>query len=497
MYPAAPDSPLWGRAALPAAVGTGAIAAGLVAARGSLMSMLFVAALGGAALVLVFARLGPGVLWVWALLSVVTYPLNGFLPGAGSQQPITFDRAWLLPMVGLLLALPRHRGRPRASRRLSAALLALTVVMGLRTALTPGTMSDRIYVTEVWVDSLVLPLIIFCLVRRLVALDHRNVERAARWLMVAGAALAVIGIAERVLGFELATLSGSTVRLDENIGEVRISGPYPVPEVYGLSLLLCLAMTMQWLLMARRTSIGRLVAVTIIVLELVATFLTFFRVGWLGAVAVVIAATGVRPRRYGRAVATVGIVALIAALAYTQLDRFAAVSSRAANTQTIFTRFATYEQGLRIFTSAPVLGVGASRYTAVALSLPHSYVGGAPSVEFPHSSFVGTLAEDGLVGFGALLFALVAILRAIRALRRRSATHADEVLFGVAVGGGVAYLVYSLTLTMLPYGPSNAFMAVLLGVLAGRLDALGAPAQAVEKRTTHPRAERPVRAVPA
>jgi hypothetical protein len=497
MYPAAADPPLRGRAALPVAVGTGAIAVGVVSARGSLMSMLFVAALGGAALFLVFARLGPSVLWAWALLSVVTYPLNGFLPGAGSQQPITFDRAWVLPMVGLLLALPRPAGRARASRRLATALLVLTAAIGLRTALTPGTMSDRIYVTEVWVDSLVLPLIIFCLVRRLVALDHRNVERAARWLMVAGAALAVIGIAERVLGFELASLSGSTVRLDENIGEVRISGPYPVPEVYGLSLLLCLAMTMQWLLMATRTPTARLVAATIIALELVATFLTFFRVGWLGAIAVVIAATGVRPRRYGRAAATVGIVALIAALTYTQLDRFAAVSSRAANTQTIFTRFATYEQGLRIFASAPVLGVGASRYTDVALSLPHSYVGGAPSVEFPHSSFVGTLAEDGVIGLGALLLAGVAILRGVRALGRRCATHADGVLFGVAVGGGVAYLVYSVTLTMLPYGPSNAFMAVLLGVLAGRLDAMAAPARAAAATRTHRRAERPLRAVPA
>ena len=39
---------------------------------------------------------------------------------------------------------------------------------------------------------------------------------------------------------------------------------------------------------------------------------------------------------------------------------------------------------------------------------------------------------------------------------------------GVAVG----YLLMSLTLTMLPYGPSNNFFLLMLGLVAARLDTL-------------------------
>jgi hypothetical protein len=38
-------------------------------------------------------------------------------------------------------------------------------------------------------------------------------------------------------------------------------------------------------------------------------------------------------------------------------------------------------------------------------------------------------------------------------------------------GAAAGYLIMSLTLTMLPYGPSNAFFAALLGITVGRLNA--------------------------
>jgi hypothetical protein len=39
------------------------------------------------------------------------------------------------------------------------------------------------------------------------------------------------------------------------------------------------------------------------------------------------------------------------------------------------------------------------------------------------------------------------------------------------VAACVSYLIYSLTLTMLPYSPPNEFLALLFGIAAGRLDA--------------------------
>ena len=46
---------------------------------------------------------------------------------------------------------------------------------------------------------------------------------------------------------------------------------------------------------------------------------------------------------------------------------------------------------------------------------------------------------------------------------------AGNIYRGMA-GAAAGYLIMSLTLTMLPYEPSNAFFAALLGVTVGRLD---------------------------
>jgi hypothetical protein len=45
-------------------------------------------------------------------------------------------------------------------------------------------------------------------------------------------------------------------------------------------------------------------------------------------------------------------------------------------------------------------------------------------------------------------------------------------------GAAVGYLIMSLTLTLLPYEPPNAFFAAFLGGAAGHLDALGRTAKA-------------------
>lgn len=455
------------------AVLLGSVATALALARGPLTATLAFACLGGGALVLAFVLVGPGVLLLWAPLSVVTQPLNGLLPGAGSEQPITFDRLWVLPMVAILLALPRPRQTSTYARGLWIALVLLAAVIGVRTAFTRAPDGGGVLLAwRLWIDSLVLPLVLFCITRRMVALRPAWVERIALSLMVAGGAMAATGIAQHLFGFELATLSGSTERLDQSIGEVRISGPYAVPEVFGLSLVLCLSATCLWLQRRPRPFTGQAVAWLLIAAQGAAVGLTFFRVGWLAALLVVVAVVAVRPRLSAQTAVRIALIGLVTVLALSQLERIPTVQSRLGNTQTVSARLATYEQALDIWALEPLAGVGATRYTDVALSMPREHVGGVASVESPHSSFLGVLAEAGVLGLAALLLALAATWRAVRALRSRAASRADWTLFAVAAAAGLSYLAYALTLTMLPYGASNAFFAVLLGLVAGRLDGL-------------------------
>ena len=71
-----------------------------------------------------------------------------------------------------------------------------------------------------------------------------------------------------------------------------------------------------------------------------------------------------------------------------------------------------------------------------------------------------------------LIVVCIAVFRLLRAYYRESRATDDQVLAGAVIGAALAYLTMSLSLTMLPYGPSNAFFVVILGIVAVRLDAL-------------------------
>ncbi len=417
------------------------------------------------ALMLVFANVGWGALCAWAPLGVLLYPLSGHLPGG---KYATFDRIWIGGLLVLLLTQPKVRAAARSSRRMLLALTLLMVVLGVRAIVTPAT---SLYPVRIWMDSLVLPLLLIVLVRRAVGQDRGWGERIALSMMIAGGLLGIIGIGEHVLGFSLTT----EVRFDGNIGEVRISGPYAAPETYGLALVMCLAASLYWLLYRRRDGIVHLAGVGVIAIELIAIFYNYFRVGWISALIVVIAAVGLRPGKWSRAILTAAIAGVVLVPLFLLFETLPAVKQRVTNTQNIYVRLATYEQGWHIFKSAPVFGVGAERYNNVAVTLPTYYVNGYADQPYAHSSLFAVMAEDGIVGLIPLLLVAVAVFGLIRALgsaSRRRRSSPDALLASVLAAAGIAYLIYSLTLTMLPYAPSNQMFAILLGIGAGRLDLL-------------------------
>src|SRR5205085_11833081 len=99
------------------------------------------------------------------------------------------------------------------------------------------------------------------------------------------------------------------------------------------------------LLVQARAPMSRYAGIGIVCLELVAIFFTYFRVGWISALLVVLAALGLRPKQYGRAIATVLLAALLVIPAFLQLTKISAVSQRVNNVDNIYVRLATYEEG--------------------------------------------------------------------------------------------------------------------------------------------------------
>ena len=418
-------------------------------------------------LLLVFAEMGVRALWIWAPLSVVTYPFGG------PNSVVNFGRLWVPGLLALLLVLRWPTSRSRASSRLLLGVGLLVAVLGIRTALTHGSKGDYEYGSFVWIDSMLLPLIVFLVVRRVVILRAGAAEIVACCLMVAGLLLALMGIGEHVFGFQIAaSIRGASVFYDPSIAGVRISGPYESPAPYGLALVLCFAAAIYWLFMRRRSPETYLAGLVMLSLYLIAIFFNFFRTGWLSVIIVVAISIGLRPKRLGRAATTLAVAGVVVAVGLTQVQGVAGVSGRINSTQNVFARLGSYQQAVDIFREAPVFGVGANRYNRIASQLPVIRVNGVESVPYPHDSFLQTLAEDGAIGFLVLLVASVAIWRLIHTLRRRAVSREDRLLAATVTGAALAYLLYSLTLAMLSYGPSNQFFAVILGLAAGTLDRL-------------------------
>jgi O-antigen ligase len=445
---------------------SGVFAAGEAEATfGQIPARLLLAAIAGGAFFIVIAFLGSLAILAWPIATTVGYLIQ--IPR--SQPVITFDRIWIGGMLAYILLNRRPHERSAYTRLLSVGLLLLVVSYGLRAISTSPTLSGPV---ATWVNAILLPAILFVACERYCLLGSDRGRRLAGALMIAGGILGGIGVAQRIWGFDLATVTGGTVRYDAAIDQTRISGPYPVPEPYALSMIVCFAATLYWVQSSQRAGKYGL-GIALGGVQAAGIMLTLYRAAWLAAAVVVIASFGIRPGRIGRMFAVAGVAAVLAFVASQQLLQNETVATRTQDTTNISGRFASYEQGLQIFRSAPVFGVGVNRYHAVAELRPPETVAGVESISYAHSSYIGLLAEQGIVGFLPLLVLSYAVFVLVRGLRVVSFSSREaHLLTGTVAGAALGYLIMSLTLTMLPYGPSNAFFAAFLGLASGRLDAI-------------------------
>jgi O-antigen ligase len=428
-------------------------------------ALLLLGAVAGGTFFVLFSFLGSSAVIVWPVAATV-----GYLVEIPRDHPvITFDRVWVGGLLAYVALNRRRIERTPATRLLLFALLWLVVSYGLRAFVTSATLTGPV---KSWLDAILLPAILFVACERYCLSGANRARRLAGALMVAGGILGAVGIGERIWGFELASITGGTVRFDAAIDQTRVSGPYPAPELYALSLIICFAATLYWILSRRRGSRYGW-ALALAGLQLTGIALALFRAGWIAAIVVAVASFAFRPGRLGRTFAVAGLAAALALAGTTQLQQNKTVATRVNNTDNINARLATYKQGIELFRSAPFFGIGVGQYHSVSETRPPEFVSGLPSVTYPHSSYIGLLAEQGLVGFLPLLLLSFAVWRLVRGLRSASFRSKEAaLLMGTVAGAGLGYLIMSLTLTMLPYDASNLFFAAFLGAASGRLDAL-------------------------
>jgi O-antigen ligase len=449
-----------------AAVTAAAVVGAGVAQRG-IVPLAVALLLCGTAVAICIGRLGAVGVGIWALVSglanpYVRYPLE--------HPYFTFDRVWLIGIGASLLLISTDIKWSRTARNLTVAMGVFCAVYGVLSFISAAA-TGTIGPIETWIDAILLPSVLFVVTARLVT-TVEQVRRLAAAVVAGGVVISAIAIAEALFGFELATRIGSTLRLDASTGVIRVSGPYPVPEVLGLVLLICLAMTLYW--MQAKGRAWYLLGGVAATIQLIAIALTLFRAAWIGAILIVIAALAIRPGRVGRlaTVATVASIALFVAFSFLgQVPVFASRVTSDAAMANVYIRVAINIQSLELFDQSPLVGVGADQYTAAASAHLPAMWAGVTAVPYSHNSYLGLLAEQGLLGFIPFLAVTLLAIRAIREVGRLGGVRDDILMGACAAGAGLAYLVMSLTLTMLPYGSSNTFLALLLGVVCGRLNA--------------------------
>ncbi len=422
------------------------------------------------ALALVCSRSPLAAGMTWLVLSPVLYPFARY-PRSGSL--VTFDRVMLAALV-LVLLFGRGNRRPGArSVRGFTVAVAVFAALFLCRALTTHPVMGAL---ETSVDAILLPCAAFCVCRR-TADSPRRLRTWAAGLMVCGTLVAALGITEYLFGYELATLSGGVVRTDTEIGGfVRVSGPYTCPEVYALTLALTLAATLFWWTGAsadgrRRRGWPAFTGPLLAAVQITGMALSLFRVAWACALLVLLLGLGLRVGKKLRFAATAVAVLLGALILIVPMQSNDLFRARMSDTNNVAGRFATYQVGMEIWRSVPLAGVGINQFVEAQKRVDPKAVWGVRSVQSAHSSFVATLAEQGLIGFTALLAVCGYGTRMIRRLAgaaRGDATR--QVLHAAVVAGALSYLAFSVELTMLPLGPSNAVLAVLLALAASALE---------------------------
>ncbi|MFF4208654.1 O-antigen ligase family protein [Streptomyces sp. NPDC001796] len=434
----------------------------------------------------------------WVVLSPALYPFVRY-PRPGSL--LTFDRLYLTALA-LALLFTRRSKRPN-ERSVRAFTIAVAVFAGVFLCRAVTTHSHTRGALQAFTDAILLPCIVFAVCRRTAGSPGR-LRGWAAGLMVCGTCVALLGLTERLYGYELATLSGGVVRTDTEVGQiVRVSGPYANPEVYALTLALTLAATLFWWMSAhtggpRRKALAAAVGPLTAAVQITGMALSMFRVAWACALLIVLLGFGLRAGKKLRLVALAVAVALAALALFVPLQDSDVFRARMGDTANVAGRFATYQVGLEIWRSAPVTGVGINQFVEAQRLVNPKVVWGVRSVESPHSSFVATLAEQGVIGFVALLAVCGCGTRMLRRLGRAARGDATcQVLHAAVIAGALSYLAFSVELTMLPQGPSNAVLAVLLGMAAATVEmtrqrpvAGGATSMGPSRVVRAPRAER-------
>ena len=284
-------------------------------------------------------------------------------------------------------------------------------------------------------------------------------EGDARWLtwslLFSGYVIAVVAVLQSAFGvLGGGYFQGSTyIRADSTMAH---------PDFLGIFLAMLLPVAFAKLI-SRQSGLTRLLAANLVIVLSLGLLATFTRSAWIGAVVGLAVVLALRRGRF-RVVPVVAFAALLViafgALAWFVAARPASVPGGVSNVYarivsiadlssgTAALRLAVWKDTLPLIAARPILGYGPDNF---GLVYPQFQTANRNAVlwDKPHEEALGVLATQGVVGFVAYLWILVAFVRAFWAGRHQGGAVA---LFAGWVGYQVSMQVdFSYLPTAVPF----------------------------------------------
>ena len=388
--------------------------------------------------------------------------------GAVTERPDNY--ALLILMAGLVLRMAVARVRLWSW---SALVIVGFVAYGLLDTAVMGLLTR--YTFAWYMRTFGLPMLMFLLLAQH-GFGVRELRALVRSLLVLGAYMALVSIAERVGWYDFIVPTWISAPPPDASGPSLASVLYPgrsggvlmQPAWNGLalSLILCLA------ILSVRLSTGRSrwVAAVVGLLCLIGIFFSYTRAAWLAcAFASLVllwrpSATRARTqlKRFGVVTASAVLIATLALLPDTTARQ------RIGDSGTVLFRFNLWEAGVGMVVDRPLFGSGFGSFGGNIADYQEDMTVGAPtnfSASPSHNTLLNVLVELGLIGIVLYVGSLVVMLRRARAaaLQRwgREGAVWATVFFGVYVIQAQFAFAHEPTTNQIFFG--------VLGAIAGLL----------------------------
>ncbi len=354
----------------------------------------------------------------------------GFLGSSGVRGAI---RSLLNPgqaamAATIVVGVVRLRHEPRRLIPGSALLIPLGAlfaiqVLGVGWSDTPAQPPN---------SALILPLYAgFVLVAPSLIEDRRDVERIIGAFLVAAVALALIAIAQRVLG----VFNWRSILIESDDYSYRANATFADPNNLARFLAISMALAAGSVLVLGPRRLTVYLAGPMLAVSALGIIATASRSGWLMLLLCAFLVVVFAPiARYSKVRITVGAFAALAAFLGFVLAQGGADAERVRSLTTgmsvIGAREFLIRAGWEMFKDNPLTGVGTGNYQhALIVSYLHLIPEWARTT-LSHTSVISILAELGVLGLGAFAFATVRVAITLGVTYARSPAPFNRMMTG-------------------------------------------------------------------